>query len=213
MGTEVEEKTDARSASEYDRQALADGELWRLWTAHLVHFSARHAGVDLLTLGLLGACVERRCGWRVVGAVLVVVSPLLSLTLLVGVAQLHIYRGASALCVVYAIMLGLVLWHDAAVLRSWLLVAAGLFVGKLVYEAMGGAQNAAGLHEEVRVAWPAHLFGAAFGVCAFAAWRSRGHVPIQRTGDARTVQIVIAGLRRGLSLSRPASLSQPEADA
>lgn len=37
----------------YDRQRLAEGELWRLFTGHLVHFSTEHLRWNLLALGLV----------------------------------------------------------------------------------------------------------------------------------------------------------------
>ena len=43
----------ARLALRYDRAALAAGELWRLFTAHVVHLNLRHALVNILGLALL----------------------------------------------------------------------------------------------------------------------------------------------------------------
>ena len=53
---------------EYNRTAILAGELWRLWTGHLVHFSAEHAIMDgiallvasFMTIRLFG---KGRC-WR-----------------------------------------------------------------------------------------------------------------------------------------------------
>jgi len=39
----------------YDRMAIADGELWRLMTGHLVHADGSHALWDIAALALLGA--------------------------------------------------------------------------------------------------------------------------------------------------------------
>lgn len=173
-----------RVIGEYDRRALADGEAWRLWTAHFVHFSARHAGVDLLTFALLGMCVERRCGSRMLACLLICVPPLLSLALYFIVSDLFVYRGASALCVACGVMLGLTLWHEAPTVRRWLLVAVGLFACKLIHEATCGAANFSGLGGDVRVAWQAHAFGAAIGVCAFVMSRCREPASIQENRDA-----------------------------
>lgn len=46
-----------------DRDALAAGEVWRLWTGHLTHFSASHLVVDALVFTLLAAAL-RRAGER-----------------------------------------------------------------------------------------------------------------------------------------------------
>lgn len=43
----------------YDRAAIGDGELWRWFTGHLVHFGPAHLGFDMLSLLLAGAVLER----------------------------------------------------------------------------------------------------------------------------------------------------------
>lgn len=48
----------------YDRAALAQGELWRLWTGHLVHFSGQHLLLDLFAFGISAAIVESCHGNR-----------------------------------------------------------------------------------------------------------------------------------------------------
>jgi len=173
-----------RVACEYDRQALTDGEAWRLWTAHFVHFSTRHACVDLLTLAMLGMCIECRCGWRLLAGLLICAPPVLSLTLYFAVPDLLVYRGASALCVACGAMLGLRLWHEMPTMRRLLLGMAGAFACKLAYEATCNAANFSGLGGGVRIAWQAHLFGVAFGVFAFTAWRYWEPDAIQENRDA-----------------------------
>lgn len=42
----------------YDRVAIADGELWRLVTGHLVHCDARHALSDIGALLLVASLIE-----------------------------------------------------------------------------------------------------------------------------------------------------------
>ena len=42
----------------YDRQAILDGELWRLVTAPLVHFSASHLFWDVLVFSVAGFAIE-----------------------------------------------------------------------------------------------------------------------------------------------------------
>ena len=181
-----------RTACEYDRHALANGEVWRLWTAHFVHFSARHAGIDLLTLSVIGICVEHRSGWFLLAGLLICAPPVLSLALYFGVPDLLVYRGASALCVACGVVLGLVLWHGAPAMRRWLLGVAGAFACKLVYEATLGTTNFSGLEDGVRVAWQAHVLGAAFGIFAFMAWRCRGPISIQENRDAATASRLLA---------------------
>ena len=54
----------------YDRSAIAGGEWWRLFTAHLVHSDAGHALWNIAAFALLGALFEARLGGRVVPGLL-----------------------------------------------------------------------------------------------------------------------------------------------
>ncbi|HEX9171332.1 MAG TPA: rhomboid family intramembrane serine protease, partial [Telluria sp.] len=47
---------------EFDRSAIPAGQLWRLWSGHLVHFSVPHALGDALVLLAAGLSVERALG-------------------------------------------------------------------------------------------------------------------------------------------------------
>ena len=48
----------------YDRAAIANGELWRLVTGHLVHSDAAHLAWNLGAFVILGALAETRLGLR-----------------------------------------------------------------------------------------------------------------------------------------------------
>src|SRR5690349_9713127 len=48
-----------RNALSYDRAALAEGQLWRLLTAHFVHLDAQHALLNGLGLVLMWALFAR----------------------------------------------------------------------------------------------------------------------------------------------------------
>jgi rhomboid family GlyGly-CTERM serine protease len=147
------------SVLEYSRDALAAGEEWRLWTGHLVHFSTRHAGIDLATLLVFCAAIEKRCGCRVLANRLLWMPPLLSLGLYFTAPELAVYRGASGLCVAFGVMFGLALWRESRRLRPLLLLLAVLFAFKSANEAAGFALDFAGLDGTARVAWQAHWLG------------------------------------------------------
>jgi membrane associated rhomboid family serine protease len=44
----------------WDRQAIGDGQWWRLLTGHLVHFTPRHLLCDVLAVGVAGWLIESR---------------------------------------------------------------------------------------------------------------------------------------------------------
>ena len=75
---------------------VVHGELWRLWTGHLVHFGPAHLRGDLLAFFVWAALLEaesRAALWRI----LLVVAPLLSLAVLFYCPTLAEYRGLSGL--------------------------------------------------------------------------------------------------------------------
>lgn len=79
------------AALEFDRRAIAEGEIWRLVTGHVAHWGREHAALDLAAflalLPLAGAKAGARAlllGTAAIGAVLVVAGP-------------DVYRGSSAL--------------------------------------------------------------------------------------------------------------------
>ena len=51
----------------FDRDAIGEGEIWRLFTGHVVHFSPAHLMYNLLVFGISGYIIEkanyRRFGW------------------------------------------------------------------------------------------------------------------------------------------------------
>lgn len=198
-----------RVACEYDRQALAAGEVWRLWTAHLVHFSARHAFVDLLVLTALGSCIERRQGARSLASLFLCAPPLLSLALHFFVPDLAVYRGASALCVAFGTVLGMVLWRDVPAVRVALLGVAGVFAFKLVHEAAGDGTNFSGLRGDIYIVWQAHVFGAVLGVGGFAVRRYRMLATILENRDVAPAPRLLASCALSVGCSSGASLEVP----
>jgi rhomboid family GlyGly-CTERM serine protease len=95
---------DGAEALAYDRAAILHGEVWRLWSGHLVHFSGSHLCWDLLATALAGAWIER-AGFRGGRWLWVITPPLVSLLMLLGEPTLARYGGLSAMataCVVFA---------------------------------------------------------------------------------------------------------------
>ncbi|WP_145928854.1 rhombosortase [Termitidicoccus mucosus] len=93
-------------ALQFDRDAIARGELWRFLTAHLTHFGVSHLRWDVFALLLLGTMAEgkSRRDWL---AALAVSAP--AITLLVWALQPHFthYRGLSGLdCAAYGVIVG-----------------------------------------------------------------------------------------------------------
>lgn len=150
------------------RAALADGEAWRLWSAHFVHFSTQQALTDGAALLIAGAIVEPALGSRRLGLLLLFGAPLISLGTLALAPNLSEYRGASGLAVMLGATACALLWREIPRGRIAIALVALLFVAKLALDAAGRGLDLSGLPPGVLVAWQAHLIGAVLGLAG--AW-------------------------------------------
>jgi membrane associated rhomboid family serine protease len=141
-------------AMAWEHGALLHGELWRLWSGHLVHWSASHAAADALALGAAGMLAEPLVGSQRFAWILLVGAAALSLGLLA--CALDAYRGASGLAMLTAALAGTLLWRRHPPCR----LALGGMASALVLKTW------AGLPDDVSVAWQAHLLGALLGLAA-----------------------------------------------
>jgi rhomboid family GlyGly-CTERM serine protease len=160
----------------WERGAILHGELWRLWTGHLVHFSASHAGADGLAMVALGLLAEPLIGSRRYARVLAGGAFAISLGLLALAPGLHEFRGASGLAVLSAVLGGVLAWRRYPASRPMLCCAALALASKTLWEAFAHTAAFTDLPAGVEVAWQAHLLGALLGVLAASARR----LPLQR---------------------------------
>lgn len=129
-------------AWQFDRAAFAQGEWWRLMTAHLTHFGADHLRWDLLAFVILGGV----CEWidrRAFAWTLAVAAPVI--TAGVGLMQpwFTTYRGLSG---IDSALFGLVIAHLLVAggrQRDGVLLGLGgigllAFAGKCAYEIVVG---------------------------------------------------------------------------
>jgi len=160
----------------YDRLAIAQGQLWRLLTAHLTHLGWSHLLLNLAGLILLWALlgdVLKRGGWLL----LLLVSALaVGAGLYLFDPQLRWYVGLSG--VLHGVLLGgaLLLARFGSREGGYLLLLA---VAKLLWEQligpMPGSEESAG----GKVIVDAHLYGAIAGgllvliLLSRESWRQR----------------------------------------
>jgi len=168
------------------RDAVLSGEIWRLWTGHLVHYSARHALSDTAVLILIGSLAEREFGTRWMCNALFRGGLFISLGLILGVPNLLEYRGASGLSLLLALATGTFLWGTRPSLRRALAVPGGVLLLKTALEACGIGLDLSGLPEDVAVAWQAHVLGAVggamLGTWALRPATSRSRIYLERQG-------------------------------
>jgi rhomboid family GlyGly-CTERM serine protease len=148
----------AREALGYDRHALADGQWWRLLTAHFVHLDLEHAVLNGLGVLLLWALFARDYApWRwlaiYLGSALFVSAGLWWLN-----PGLDWYVGASG--ALHGVMTAGTLAHlRRGDLDGWIL--ATFIILKLGYEQFAGALPFAGSPDTIV---DAHLYGAIGGL-------------------------------------------------
>jgi rhomboid family GlyGly-CTERM serine protease len=151
-----------RDALSYDRVALAQGQCWRLLSAHLVHLNLTHAllncaGLVLLWMLLAREFSPRRWLWIVLAA-----SALIDAGLWFLRPEVRWYVGASG--VLHGVLAAgaVALYRRGEALGAALLL---MLIVKLVYEQHSGASVFAG---DLPLVPDAHLFGALGGL--IGAW-------------------------------------------
>jgi rhomboid family GlyGly-CTERM serine protease len=159
----------------YDRAALAQGEWWRVWTGHLVHFGWAHFLVDTGLLLIVGWFAENRHPWFTrLG--LVLMPAFVSASLFWLEPDLGRYAGLSAVnlgLLLYVAALGWV--HDH---REWFWPAViAAYAAELLFEHLRGGRGGGTIRFDdpgIRVATGAHLAAAAYALLALGAarWRS-----------------------------------------
>jgi hypothetical protein len=153
------------SALEYQRS----GEVWRLLTGQMVHWTPRMAFFDLGMLLGLGAWLEIR-GDRQLAAVSLVLGAVLTAVAIHLSPDLSLYRGssgmASALFVLAAFRIA---GSPDPWTRALAVSAVALFLAKAAFESLAGQTLFAGeLPQGVRVVPLVHLLGGLAGAAHLA---------------------------------------------
>ena len=152
-----------RDALQLDRAAVSAGEWWRVFTAHLVHYSGTHLAWDLGMLVGLAVVLEQRSRRRLL--LLVGVSAAVVSGTILLFTSFDTYRGLSGIdaALFVAVALELIRAPKSGTTGwSWLGWAALLgFLLKVLAEAWNGAPLFAGeMAAGVRNAPVAHAAGA-----------------------------------------------------
>ena len=163
-----------------ERAALAQGQLWRLWTAHVVHFSASHALWSGLVWLVAGAWMEsedrRGWTWTVLAG-----APLVTAVALAGDAEMARYGGLSGLACAPLVWAGCRMWRSGDPARRAAAAAVfSLLALKVVAEMTGGGVAFSRFGEgvgEVRPAPWAHAGGALLGAGLAARLAGRRERP------------------------------------
>jgi rhomboid family GlyGly-CTERM serine protease len=155
----------------YERGALAQGQWWRLVTAHLVHLDVRHALLNTAGLALVWMLFARDYSPKAWLVILLAAMAAIDAGLWLGDSTVQWYVGSSG--VLHGAMAAGALAHIRRGERDgWVLAA--LLAAKLLYEQSVGALPFSG-HDPVVV--DAHLYGVLGGTVS-AAFLSPQRVPL-----------------------------------
>jgi len=162
----------AEAALEYDRAGLARGELWRLFTAHLVHYSGSHFLSNLAVL-LPGLWVLEARDRRGLPALLAATVLAVGAELWIGDPGIERYAGGSSLAIGLLTLLGLRGLSWGGRWRSVCAVLLGIVVVKLAAECLLGWRVTDWQRHAGFVTVPfSHAAGAVAGLVAWW-WRER----------------------------------------
>jgi rhomboid family GlyGly-CTERM serine protease len=116
--------------------AAGQGEVWRLWTGHLVHYGLAHAMTNALAIVLPLSFIDRRSRNAILTS-LTIFAPVMSVVLLAG-AHFDEYRGASGLALAVWIASAFVLLRAHTRRGRWIGIALLLLaIAKLGAEIAG----------------------------------------------------------------------------
>jgi len=154
---------------QFDRAAVAHGQVWRFFTAHLTHFGSDHLRWDLIAFAVLGAMVERlsRSAFLVT---LALSSALITLGVWLAQPQFTLYRGLSGIAsALFGFVIADLLAEGWRARHGFSLAVGGLaltgFAAKCVFELATGDTvfvDAASAFAPVPLA---HLIGLVAGIC------------------------------------------------
>ena len=127
---------------QYDRSAIAAGQLWRIVTCHLTHWSLDHLFWDLAAFIVLGAICELNSRVRFLTCV-ALSAVLIPLATWIVMPELATYRGLSGIDSAVFALVAVTLLRDATANKDWACsltvgtICIG-FVAKIVFEVITG---------------------------------------------------------------------------
>ena len=163
---------------QYDRAAIAHGQLWRLVTGHWTHWNGDQFFWNVLPFAVLGALCERRDPKRFLCCLISAALAVPAAVWLVA-PQLHFYRGLSGLDSAFFALLGAHVFQEKMNDHRWAMASAILvlwigFLAKVAFEASQGATLFVTHADGMAPVAAAHLAGAATGALSFVLYGAVG---------------------------------------
>jgi len=155
----------------YDRAAIDGGEIWRLVTGNLVHFSPSHFLYDVVPLFVAGAVIEMR-GSRRFAILCLASAATIGATVYVGSPELSVFGGLSGIVMAAFTYLCLDGLNESGAWRRLCQVALILLVAKMSIEMTLGWSLESFAESESPSFVPvpsAHIAGAVTALILFAS--------------------------------------------
>jgi rhomboid family GlyGly-CTERM serine protease len=150
-----------------DPHHVLSGQLWRLWTGHLVHFGSSHLFWNLAVFVVTGAWAEILAPRRT-RYFLLLAPPLISLVLIVFEPGLLLYGGLSGIAVGTFVLLAWLRLASAESNRWFWRCALALLAAKIVIESyLSGPIFARISGQGIHDVPLAHIAGAVAATAAF----------------------------------------------
>jgi len=162
-----------RDALLYDRAALQQGEWWRIWTGHLVHFGWAHFVADAGLFLILGAQLQPRHAFFARLA-LILMPAFVSAVIYWFDPAMTRYGGLSAVNLGLLLFLAAQGWQRNWTDWFWPAVLL-IYVGEVIFEINQGGRGGGMIRFDdpgVHVATSAHLASAAYALVAWLISRS-----------------------------------------
>ena len=161
-----------RNALLYDRAALVEGEWWRVWSGHLVHFGWPHFVADAGLFLIMGWLLHVR--HPVFSHVALLLMPaFISAALYWFDPAMSRYGGLSAVNLGLLLYLALQGWRRDWADWFWPAVLL-IYVGEVIFEIVQGGRGGGMIRfddPQVRVATSAHIASALYAALAWVAAR------------------------------------------
>ena len=161
---------------QYDRAAIAAGEVWRLVSGHWAHYSFDHVFWDVVAFAALGMACEWRSRARFL--VCLVLSALaISVSVWWMLPEIQVYRGLSGIDSALFMFLAASMWNDGCRserpgLQAIAMACVTAFLLKVAFELMTGRTVFVQEMDPGAVGVPlAHIVGAGCGLLVGAGSR------------------------------------------
>ena len=156
----------------YDRSGIASGELWRIVTGNLVHFSTRHLASNFAVLLPAAWLVETR--YRADARLIILTaSSAIGIALLVGEPEILQFGGVSGISIAFLVYVCLRGLHENRRWRTICMILLAVMGAKFTAESFGWHLRDWQANEGFVPIMLSHVIGAVAGSVIYL-WRIHG---------------------------------------